>query len=523
MTRKSTALVKYPFTKAIADQIINMWNNNVWSGTDGITAWDVDVTVSTTAALNSAIVTAIGANRALKTRIKLSSGFTNTTATTISFNGNATNGNLIGAGGALLIEPETTRVNINSLVNINGIRGLKIRGVTFSRTVSDHGGSLNWVPGDGGIDPMDTNAFVVQRNSSRPLWSIVHFEDCYFGGGFSANPTQAANPLDWMIACTLTYAEEIYMKNCKFKGAKLGVKLNNVRRFKADNPDFQQIVGDCMTNMNSDTLILSENIRTLYPNDQNVYTWINGMTVRNLFDNATQLSADLRDRQFWNEHSDMIQHGTSTDTIGNKCLIENFMCYAERATYKDVSNSRMTAAPQGIYLDDTNMNLVTVIRNSLIAASSVWTIKGWNGSTYIDNCTVVRVGSMAPSATLGANGFNETVDPKPKVSATQKTGYRGSIRVRNCILGEINTPSGTGYEGSMLSQSNNIIANPTIGTANYSSIFKGTFTTDSEGRNVYTFTDDGESTQELFRQALYNQFAPKTEYRIYGVKNPQIW
>ncbi len=745
-----------------------MWNSNVWSGAshpDNVVSWDTDTLITTTAGLNTALTTACS-NPTLKTRLRISSTFTNTATTTINFNGTATNGNFIANGGCLLVVADTTPVTITSLVNINGIRGVKIKNLNFSYTITTAALTNDFVPSiDLTSDPSDTNGFVVQRNATRPLFPIVHFENVGWGAGISS-----ADPLDWMIGMTVSSCEEIYFKNCTCtSGSKIGLKVNNVRRLKVQGCDFQQIIGDYIDNFNTDpttslgtftatgtngsdtltavgtppanstsisyyggivsgmavtgtgipastiigtvtgsasaptsltmvnattgaavnftgttgafTVTLLDNLRARYNSDRSVYSWYTGNTFRNIYDNVNQktknrgvgtvvystngtttvtitsgspakaiapaqtnmpaftatangtttlssitgytgsagvsagllvrgtgiqpgsrivsftgaataptsitltktassgtnaytavpmsrtyingpnlpvdsevigfegtntapttlyiasaatgtatgqsLTSILGDREYWNEHTDHIQHGTAGETLDNNALIENMAAYGERTTYYDDLGTfvRKSAGTQGVYFDDTTKKLNAVFYNCIIANDSVWGLDSWTGTMYAEKCTIVRVGQRPASASIAGGApfdYELATRPLPSIYERQPTGGNTVVSVRNCIAGQVATTSGAGYEAAAThTESGNVVANPTASSANYGTIFNGTFTVDGEGRNAYTFTDDGVASQATFRSALYTQFTPKTGSA--GIADPSTW
>lgn len=572
-----------------------------WAATDGITAWDTDVLVITTAQLNTEIATAI-ANPTKKTRIRISASFANTASTTVQFNGTATQGNFITNGGALLVCPDTTEVNINSTVQINGCRGIHIKGLMFARTLTDANLNKNWIPSDGGTDPQDTNSFIVQRNSTRPLWSILRFDNCKFGAGFINNDAK-----EWMTVCSFSGFEEIVLKNCSWKGGKAFIKTFNYRRFRNINPDFQLVLRDVLQGSMTDvpvtcgtisgsitigsnviestsslsiasyngniasgmllngagipgnTTILSFNgppsaptqitmsasatatstltiniqdcVRSRYQSDVYSYSWESGGTRRNYYDNANEMTTEATPRLkgYYDNHSDAFQLGVPTDLAGYKVIIENMCMYAERTTYYDdtVAVVRKSASPQAIYMDDSPQKIQGLFINNIIANDINWNIKSWNGSSIVESCSCVRVGSSPPSAKV-SNGdqFNYTIDWNPSVSATRKTGTSipTSLTINNTIAGDYPVVgSNSQYEGFSPTILNSATASPVIGVANYGSSFEGTFSLDSEGRNTYTFSDTGSESQAQFRAALYAQFKPKGSLIGKGARDPSTW
>lgn len=403
-------------------------------------------------------------------------------------------------------------------------------GFTATATLQGSGGS-----------PRDTQTFIVDRTSSFPLLSSCIVDNCRFGPEFKTSPV--TDPLNYPTAMGGGNIEQVYVLNCLFKGYETGISISTGRHVKIYNNDFQRGIGDAVDhfNTNSTTVIGAGTVySTVYP-DKLVYTWSKFNTLRNMVDACATLNSQGEDVRMDQEHTDFLQHGSPGDDGSYTTLEEYNMSYEERITYQDRNGSipagstsptvRVNGGCQGMYLDDAgvtfNIDNITHSNTFVMCAFNAFTT--YNGTSYVERNTGTRVGNIAPSATTVPDGFNYPQDPYAWITIRQKAGATGAVaNILNNICSALLVVDDANFDApTTYNPSGNVIADTRKaaigGGSAMSDIFSGTFTTDGEGRQSYTFLDDGSNTPAQFRTALHAQFTPKAPNTAKGALDPATW
>lgn len=224
------------------------------------------------------------------------------------------------AGGGIVIESSDSNnpVMFNGTITLRGIRGIHFRNVIMTKEATD-----------------TTNAardacqmIVVTASATNRDASVVMFENCDIGTLW--NPAFTTE-LKCGVGITQTSTQEqVFVKNCSFKGCQTAIKGSGTRFAKFEGNDFQKVIGDAMIWLHTSALV---NANSAW--DERVIWWTRLNTMRNMLDNATLSS----------EHTDFGQAGTSGD-IGNYSILHEFdVAYAERETYTDARYVTYTSNP----------------------------------------------------------------------------------------------------------------------------------------------------------------------------------
>lgn len=505
-------------TRSQTEMILSEFEN-AWAPTIPV-AWDTDQLCSSAADFNTK-ANALTAGTGLKHRLRIAP--TGDWTTGISGLMRVRGRDFQAAGGMLLIEPDTVSPNIICYLQVNGATGIWVRGLTFVRGVTTNGGDITWSPGDGGANPRDSvKCIEVTRSATFPMFSVVRIEDCNIGPVFAG----ITNALEFGAGIVCDYSRELQVINNRFKGLNTAIKARGTRRIIRHRNDFQLPIGDACTNFSNDLLIGSVNLRSEYPSDQRCYVWSRLNTLQNIADISDMVNSQGEDVQFWAEHTDADQYGTSTDNLDYCILSEYEAIYGERVTFKDSGGIRNVPGMQFLYCDDTSKQINVVAHNCLVAGGFVNCLATWNGESFAERMTLVRHGQLPPSATLAEDGFNDVIDPYPSFVARKlDAGKTGTLFVKDSLASDFAERSGTGYVAGTLTQVNNAVADCRIAasTTAYSNLFEGTFDRDSESRQIYDFVDDGSLTQAELRAALFAQFTPKGAAVGKGCSDPATW
>lgn len=382
-------------------------------------------------------------------------------------------------------------------------------------------------------NPRDTPTIRISRSSSFPILPVVAIENCDIGKGFAEN-----NPQKFGVGIQAANLQQLSLIGNRFKGCQTTVSVSSCRYFYSHRNDFQLNIGDAMIalNTNGSTAVgAGTTYNAAYP-DTLAYSWVRLNTMRNLVDDCTRVNAQGEDLRLDQEHTDFFQNGTSGDTGSYKTLLEFNTVYSERETYLDRNSSfrnntastvRVTGGTQGVYQDDSTntFTLNTVQHSNIVAVNTSNAFTAYQGTSYVERNTGVRVGRMAPSATTVPDGFNFSQDFNVDLTISRKdAGATAVINVTGNLFGGIST-YGSPRDATAAIDVDNINCNPRL-TASagdaYTDRFTGAFTT-VNGLNGYTFTDDGAASQSSFRAALYAQFTPKGAAVGKGVPDPSLW
>ena len=208
------------------------------------------------------------------------------------------------------------------------------------------------------------------------------------------------------------------------------------------------------------------------------------------------------------------------------------------------SPTRYAGGTQGHYHDDTpiSYNIDSVAINCMAATNDAITGTCYNGTGIIDRCTAVRPSEQPPDPELGTAGFASSAqDVKPYYTSSRKTdAVTVDHTFRSCVMdrvldktaggsgGTFRTADGT-YTGTLatVTMANNRFTDwfETAAGNAPADMFSGTFTTDAQGRFMYTMLDDGSNTQAAFRAAMYAQFKllNTTDRAGIGATDPATW
>lgn len=367
--------------------------------------------------------------------------------------------------------------------------------MTFSSATSTSDASIT---GSFPTNPRDSQAISVTRSGTFPLPTVVTFDQCNIGAGY-----RTSDPLECMVGINIDNCEQVVVTRCNFNLIQTAIKCPGARRLVFHDNDFRGQIGDSrfISNTRGNTAVSGgSTFNTLWP-DGLCYRWDSRNTVRAVVDACDLVNSAGHDMGLDQEHSDCQQSGTSGDTGSYMQWSEFNMNYLERVTYKDrpLKGQRYYGGTQGIYLDDSTYYIQHGSYGDFFATLGANTITGWNGNVWYSRCTAARVGALAPSGT-NVNSTKPSFNSRKKYATTHTSDHT----VRKCVAGDIRTiSSGTAYEAGNLIQVSNTIIDPTVAGA-YAAGFPGTFTTDGEGRTVYSF-DDAVS-RAAFRSGLWALF-----------------
>lgn len=381
--------------------------------------------------------------------------------------------------------------------------------------------------------PRDTPCIFIQRNTSNPLMSVVVFDNCDIGKGHVGT-----NPQQFAVGISCVNQEQLTVIGCRFYGYETGLSCTSVRRLRAHRNDFQGAIGDAIIHLhtNVNTVVTGgQTFGTAFP-DAIAYSWARLNTARAIVDDCARTNVQGEDLRFDQAHTDFFQNGTSGDNGSYKTLIEFNAVYFERETWQDRNGSfrnnsastvRVTGGTQGTYFDDSASTFTqdTVQHSNLIAVNTSNALVTYQGTSFVERNTGVRVGRMAPSATTVPDGFNFSQDFNVDLTMGRKdASATATIHVRDNIMGGISTyPPNRNVTAT--TDAGNVTANPRLTASvgeRYVDLFAGTFTT-VNGLNGYTFTDTGANSQAAFRAALYAQFTPIGAAVGKGAPDPSLW
>lgn len=402
---------------------------------------------------------------------------------------------------------------------------------TVSVTSTGSGATFT-VPGQQ-TNPRDTAMIRITRNATFPLLPVVIMEGNRFGKGFiDANPQKYGGIIQASNLRQLTFV------NNKVKGYQTALNVTTCRLLKVSGNDDQLGMGDFCIALNTQTTLAiagGQSFDTVFP-DKIVYSWVRLNTKRNLLDDCARVNAQGEDLRFDQEHTDFFQNGTLTDTGPYKTLFEFNAGYSERETYQNRNSAfrnnsaptvRVAGGTQGVYQDDTpnTFSLDTVQHSNIIAVNTSNAFTAYQGTSYIERNTGVRVGRQTPSATTVPDGFNYSTDANVDITLGKKdAGAVATIHVTGNLTGGVSTYAPP-RDVTVATNVDNLNCNPRL-TASpgdaYSDRFVGTFTT-INGLTGYSFTDDGAASQAAFRAALWAQFAPKGAAVGKGAPDPSLW
>lgn len=381
-----------------------------------------------------------------------------------------------------------------------------------------------------GASPRDTVTFIIQRNSSNPLLPVVVIDSCRFGPGFKTTPM--TDPRQYASAVSASNAEQVSVIGCSFKGYQTGLNMVSVRRFRRHRNDFQLGIGDtCIALHTKGNLAVGsgQTYNQAFP-DGLMYSWVRLETSRNLVDACAITNARGDDLRMEQEHTDFHQHGTSGDTGSYKSLVEYNVAYFERATYQDRNSSnpagstspriRVFGGAQGVYLDDapSSVNIDAVIHDNLFVVCTQNQIVTYNGTSYVEQNTGARVGSLPPSATTGVDGFDYSTDVNATWGTHRISGGTANTYIANNIGGGVANRAAP--QDATVTTSGNILADPRAAAAagsTYAEVFAGSF----GAGNTYTF-DDTVSVSAL-RTTLAARFAGIGAAVGKGAAAPSLW
>lgn len=401
----------------------------------------------------------------------------------------------IGAGGAI------TAVTVNNRGMMTGTSA-----ITVSSATSTGNATLSCVPG---TNVRDTNIIFVNRSSSFPLLSVVNFADCAIGSGL-----QTDNALAWMVGITADNIDQLGMLRCSFDGFQTGLRAPTVRRLIVHECDGQRQIGDWSITLNTrvNTTGVGATYASIYPDGQ-VFHWFSRNTLRRPYSNADLVNSAGHDMGIDQEHSDPQQWGTSGDTGGYQAWNELNAYYLGRTIAKFRAAKGLTyyGGTQGPYTDDSSYRIDRGVFGDFYGTVAANSIVAFNGVTEVGRTTAVRVGALGPS---GSNVNDST--PNAVARSLTASGFSSTLNLVKCVVGGTSTPTGSTIIPGTINQAGTVNADPTV-AGDYAAKFPGAFTTDGEGRTVYTFDDGG--TRAAFRAALWAQFGRAGE----GFFNPASW
>lgn len=441
------------------------------------------------------------------------------------------------SGGSVLITSENPAnpITLREWVRITGSTHIHFRAINFGRSVTDDGSDPLWTPAKA-ADPGDplyntpdprnnNNQVYITRSTTFPAWPVVMFEDCGIGTLFG---TPGAPPTEFIVGLRLDSVQELQVIGCTFKGCWNGISTVRTRRVLSHRNDFQQIISDNEVNLiNTLTDTLAG-----FLTDPYTYYWCRLNVYRNPVDANDYLNPDGSDPEFYQTHSDVFQNGTGADEYGYRSLMEFCVAYRTRTTYTDVdvagSMVRRDGGIQGAYMDDTPHDINLCLHSNIIVGSGYNMATGWTGDFHVERNTLGRPGALAPSATVAVEGYDFEIDYHPRFWS-RKDDLAGAVathRIINNVYAELSTTPTTGMAAAdTIIDQGNLIADPRKTAApgtTYAEVLSGTFTTDSEGRVSYSFTDDGAADLPSFRAAVYNVFALQSG-AAKGTPNPATW
>lgn len=207
---------------------------------------------------------------------------------------------------------------------------------------------------------------------------------------------------------------------------------------------------------------------------------------------------------------------------------------------------RTTGGTQGQYNDDlgATLNADHIIINCIMAGNGGLDYRLYNGTAIIDRCIAARPGDLPPDAILGSDGHNASQDFVPYVSLDSKTAttvINHTIRssVFDYVADEVSATWGVptvrradgtytdGVDATVVLANNRSVqwAKATTAPNRPQDLLAGTFGTDANSRFRYDFTDDGSQTQQVFRQAVYDQLklANTNDRATIGTTDPASW
>lgn len=528
-----------------------------------------------------------------RVRLLASGNFSNTTRQTTDIRGsvaeaaNATTGagggrDFMRGGGGVVIEPEPgANIDMTAQLLLSGVRGVHVRapaGTTWRcranakfstnsmTTASGYTGTTAeatlgtaaidaWYPpapcpGYSGVgNPRDYYAVRVDRTVASPEFPVVILENLdvgsEFGGPDAGQPQRYGGGIFQGAG-----AEQLTIVNCRIDGVQNGLSTNSIRRLAVRGNSFKRVIGDCRTMLHAEAIAAGPVRFTAKWPDGIMYVHSRLNTGRKMVDDCARVASGGQDLLFWAEHSDPGQHGTTNDVGSYRVFHERDVFYGLRTTYKDVSGIRETGGTQGIYTDDTpnaKGPIDLVAYECAMFGNTANPFVTYNGKQYIEHCTGLRVGDLAPPARIvdGA-AFDYDIDPVPYISKKDDAAYTGDriTYVRKSIAGafKINSTGGvsslvdgngvsiatTGSKQGAVNVGDNKVVDferDAASPVRPSDVLAGTFGLESAvawaPRWRYDFTDTGAGTEAAFRAAVYAQFRPQAGDE--GITDPAGW
>jgi hypothetical protein len=369
-----------PYTIDDAQAEIEAGFADQWAGLASNTVWDTDTTVTTPAALQTALTacfsTASGSIAITRKHrivcdwngtLTATSGATNIQARGYSSTSRpAGDGHSDNGGGIYVVAATGKTPAIGNMLDVLGVRGIHVRGLGFAK---------EWT----GSGAQETQFGAQCRlNSSFPAKPIAIFEDCTFGVAYHNG---AAADTQWIGGMTVSSAADwIYLKNCSGAGFENGFKI--ISRFtKIEGCDFQLVKQDYCDYFG--------HLSTGYY----AYVWVKDTTFRNPADNVANRNA----------HQDMGQTGGGADQhLGYRVLWEDVVGHANHSYAGDPGQGGGT---QGSYNDDyPSADNQFVLRRTFILVNSPSAFAFYSPMptrvSFVDRCTFTRCG-MVPSGLPG--------------------------------------------------------------------------------------------------------------------------
>lgn len=478
-----------------------------WGGLLANNTWDTDVTVTTSAQLQTALTNAISTLAKLGQRHRITcdwNGYDTSGAALIFAPGatvGANSGGYLGNAGGVLVRGAPGKFPIlGDSVTVNSVAGVQFSNIGFGRYWSGAGSQET------------QNGLLVIRAGARFAPNWVRLDDCKVGAAACGAPGGTASFITGIRVNE--YTEFLHLVNTQVAGCENGLNVRT-RRLKIDGGDFQLCKQDFVNTAGFVTA-------GIY-----AFIWVKDTTFRNPMDGVNNRS----------NHMDFVQTGAAGDAhLGYRHLWENVVGHANHSFAGDPG---LGGGTQGCYNDDffgaDNQYLIV---NCLLATSSPNVIAPFSPAasrmSFIDRCTTVRAG-MVPSGLPG--DVNAAQDFSAGITGYDPRGNTVAplwLKITNCIRGQ--TPKD--FNASWAQETGGVFYDPRAsgagGTSRPEDIFvgggvgflRGEYTANKSSYHIPG--EDGGITGILstrtpaqFRADMWAMFEPKPAYAGKGAPDPR--